>query len=168
MQPAKAANSHGLHFPLFRRRWHFSTWTHGKLCWKPQKSKVIPVLHIIKDMDKEQITSVQYRHKCRSILTLKKMPKAIKKHLTSETVHTLGVWCPTYLLHKINEILEGPKYKTTFPTVFRAACRWTGLKGCKHLDPWMLLITNKEPGGRLNKKDGLTRYDNSHVKDKTS
>ena len=28
--------------------------------------------------------------------------------------------------------------------------------------------TNREPGGRLNKKDGLTRYGNSHVKDKTS
>ena len=26
----------------------------------------------------------------------------------------------------------------------------------------------KSPGGRLNKKDGLTRYGNSHVKDKTS
>ena len=26
----------------------------------------------------------------------------------------------------------------------------------------------KHPGGRLNKKDGLTRYGNSHVKDKTS
>ena len=26
----------------------------------------------------------------------------------------------------------------------------------------------KEPGGRLNKKDGLTRYGDSHVKDKTS
>ena len=26
----------------------------------------------------------------------------------------------------------------------------------------------REPGGRLNKKDGLTRYGNSHVKDKTS
>ena len=25
-----------------------------------------------------------------------------------------------------------------------------------------------ESGGRLNKKDGLTRYGNSHVKDKTS
>ena len=25
-----------------------------------------------------------------------------------------------------------------------------------------------DPGGRLNKKDGLTRYGNSHVKDKTS
>ena len=25
-----------------------------------------------------------------------------------------------------------------------------------------------EAGGRLNKKDGLTRYVNSHVKDKTS
>ena len=24
------------------------------------------------------------------------------------------------------------------------------------------------PGGRLNKKDGLTKYGNSHVKDKTS
>ena len=27
---------------------------------------------------------------------------------------------------------------------------------------------DKLPGGRLNKKDGLTRYGNSHVKDKTS
>ena len=27
---------------------------------------------------------------------------------------------------------------------------------------------NKQPGGRLNKKDGLTRYGDSHVKDKTS
>ena len=27
---------------------------------------------------------------------------------------------------------------------------------------------NNNPGGRLNKKDGLTRYGNSHVKDKTS
>ena len=26
----------------------------------------------------------------------------------------------------------------------------------------------KGSGGRLNKKDGLTRYGNSHVKDKTS
>ena len=25
-----------------------------------------------------------------------------------------------------------------------------------------------QPGGRLNKKDGLTRYGDSHVKDKTS
>ena len=28
--------------------------------------------------------------------------------------------------------------------------------------------TNGLPGGRLNKKDGLTRYGDSHVKDKTS
>ena len=27
---------------------------------------------------------------------------------------------------------------------------------------------NGESGGRLNKKDGLTRYGDSHVKDKTS
>ena len=32
----------------------------------------------------------------------------------------------------------------------------------------VLLITDRDPGGRLNKKDGLTRYGNSHVKDKTS
>ena len=29
-------------------------------------------------------------------------------------------------------------------------------------------LVNRGPGGRLNKKDGLTRYGNSHVKDKTS
>ena len=29
-------------------------------------------------------------------------------------------------------------------------------------------ITMNTPGGRLNKKDGLTRYGDSHVKDKTS
>ena len=52
---------------------------------------------------------------------------------------------PTCPLHKINEILEGRKYETAFSTVFRAACRWTDLKGSKHLDPWMLVITNKEP-----------------------
>ena len=29
-------------------------------------------------------------------------------------------------------------------------------------------MLRKDPGGRLNKKDGLTRYGDSHVKDKTS
>ena len=31
-----------------------------------------------------------------------------------------------------------------------------------------VLYTEMGPGGRLNKKDGLTRYGDSHVKDKTS
>ena len=31
-----------------------------------------------------------------------------------------------------------------------------------------LFFYQKTSGGRLNKKDGLTRYGNSHVKDKTS
>ena len=57
----------------------------------------------------------------------------------------MGIWFPTYRLHKIKEILEGPKYETAFNIVFRAACRWTDLKGSKHLDPRMLAITNKEP-----------------------
>ena len=30
------------------------------------------------------------------------------------------------------------------------------------------LLLRQPSGGRLNKKDGLTRYGNSHVKDKTS
>ena len=30
------------------------------------------------------------------------------------------------------------------------------------------MANNEDPGGRLNKKDGLTRYGDSHVKDKTS
>ena len=32
---------------------------------------------------------------------------------------------------------------------------------------WTLYVV-MGPGGRLNKKDGLTRYGDSHVKDKTS
>ena len=32
----------------------------------------------------------------------------------------------------------------------------------------ILIKIQKQTGGRLNKKDGLTRYGNSHVKDKTS
>ena len=32
----------------------------------------------------------------------------------------------------------------------------------------LFLNDEQRPGGRLNKKDGLTRYGNSHVKDKTS
>ena len=31
-----------------------------------------------------------------------------------------------------------------------------------------VFILKQDPGGRLNKKDGLTRYGDSHVKDKTS
>ena len=32
----------------------------------------------------------------------------------------------------------------------------------------MSMLNLQKSGGRLNKKDGLTRYGNSHVKDKTS
>ena len=57
----------------------------------------------------------------------------------------LSTPCPTCHLHKIKKILERPKYETAFSTVFRAACRWTDLKGSKHLDLWMLAIIYKEP-----------------------
>ena len=35
-------------------------------------------------------------------------------------------------------------------------------------DPFCQTGFGRWPGGRLNKKDGLTRYGDSHVKDKTS
>ena len=142
----KTASSCGLHFPLFRTRWYCSTWTHGKHCWKPrksklQKSKIISVLDIIKDMGKEEITSVQYRHKFHRIFTFKKMLKAIKTFSTRNWArHALHVFCT-----RSRKYLEGPKYETAFSTVFRAACRWTDLKGSKHLDLSMLAIIIKEP-----------------------
>ena len=37
-----------------------------------------------------------------------------------------------------------------------------------HITFYMIKLNRKKPGGRLNKKDGLTRYGDSHVKDKTS
>ena len=36
------------------------------------------------------------------------------------------------------------------------------------LRDWEYIDEYQNTGGRLNKKDGLTRYGNSHVKDKTS
>ena len=46
----------------------------------------------------------------------------------------------------------------------------------EHLTPfwltfdWNIIFVDlrNRPGGRLNKKDGLTKYGDSHVKDKTS
>ena len=38
----------------------------------------------------------------------------------------------------------------------------------KWLEVVVALALGYFPGGRLNKKDGLTRYGDSHVKDKTS
>ena len=42
--------------------------------------------------------------------------------------------------------------------------------GPQHLsnDASFVIFCIKDAGGRLNKKDGLTRYGDSHVKDKTS
>ena len=37
-----------------------------------------------------------------------------------------------------------------------------------YLELWLEVVLLSAPGGRLNKKDGLTRYGDSHVKDKTS
>ena len=69
---------------------------------------------------------------------------------------------------------------------------WNWLTDCNHSGSWQGIITGgkvetnwifynlikcssnehflklRDPGGRLNKKDGLTRYGDSHVKDKTS
>ena len=50
-------------------------------------------------------------------------------------------------------------------TIFLQQCKFNGTC-CR---AWTIHITHrKHPEGRLNKKDGLTRYGNSHVKDKTS
>ena len=40
--------------------------------------------------------------------------------------------------------------------------------GCQVLSPDAKLAGYLTPGGRLNKKDSLSRYGDSHVKDKTS
>ena len=47
--------------------------------------------------------------------------------------------------------------------------KWNPLDSLKlPLEYYCVISSPEEPGGRLNKKDGLTRYGNSHVKDKTS
>ena len=45
---------------------------------------------------------------------------------------------------------------------------WRGVYGSEHLPGILCTSWNMFSGGRLNKKDGLTRYGDSHVNDKTS
>ena len=45
---------------------------------------------------------------------------------------------------------------------------WSGTEALKNLSVTEVFKKVSGSGGRLNKKDGLTRYGNSHVKDKTS
>ena len=49
--------------------------------------------HGVEDMDKEEITSVQYHHKCHSISTLKKMLKAYLKLSTPWAYDALHIFC---------------------------------------------------------------------------
>ena len=53
--------------------------------------------------------------------------------------------------------MNAPKYIALFANLVRTV-----------LDTKFLPDSFKRAGGRLNKKDGLTRYGDSHVKDKTS
>ena len=56
-----------------------------------------------------------------------------------------------------NDLLEKKYYRRT----------WFA-RLCENYQYWVNTVFAESPGGRLNKKDGLTRYGDSHVKDKTS
>ena len=45
---------------------------------------------------------------------------------------------------------------------------WAGVVEIPPPTSVFIYLLNRDTGGRLNKKDGLTRYGDSHVKDKTS
>ena len=54
--------------PMFRVRWHCSTLTQGNICWKPKKSKVIPVLDIFKTWARKKL------HLCSIIISAAASP----------------------------------------------------------------------------------------------
>ena len=62
--------------------------------------------------------------------------------------------------HEISQTIE----------TWNQICKWKFPLNVFYLKAEMILYNAivTDPGGRLNKKDGLTRYGNSHVKDKTS
>ena len=76
----------------------------------------------------------------------------------TELIRSLAIWLAEsrdYHLYII-QIKICAEYRDMLPRP-RLVCQEPGLRPiCR------------SPGGRLNKKDGLTRYGNSHVKDKTS
>ena len=82
---------------------------------------------------------------------------------------------PLELLHeqcgKQNNISRSGNWKYVYKklqnTIWNASADYV-----KPAKDWKRNVLNwysdRHPGGRLNKKDGLTRYGDSHVKDKTS
>ena len=82
MHRTKAASSRALHSSLFRVRWNCSTLTQGNLCWKPKKSKVIPVLDIFKTWARKKL------HLCSIIISAAASPlwwKCQRPYLTLST-----------------------------------------------------------------------------------
>ena len=69
--------------------------------------------------------------------------------------------CITYVLRKvIRDVNSGGIVLYTHQySASQLLCTWFA---------YAVFRCGYEPGGRLNKKDGLTRYGDSHVKDKTS
>ena len=95
-------------------------------------------------MGKEEITSAQYRHKCHSI----HFEEHVKSHKNIQYLKLSTPWAcdaiHVFCTRSRKYFKDKSMIQLAFSTVFRAACRWTDLKVSKHLDPWMLAITNKE------------------------
>ena len=85
---------------------------------------------------------------------------------------------------RLTQVMSSREGKTPWViTELRNCCCVSSVSMQRHWGIWIKMFrTNAEqeatkcetmfnllyPGGRLNKKDGLTRYGDSHVKDKTS
>ena len=52
--------------------------------------------------------------------------------------------------------------------IYNSVCKWFNTINMIRYWYNAYVDSNVDTGGRLNKKDGLTRYGDSHVKDKTS
>ena len=93
--------------------------------------------------------------------------KHIMKYVPSKMMQTIVFARRGVMLYFISIISTVPLLKLTH---FRITKTKPLLAKAMHESLWILLVCLRfnQPGGRLNKKDGLTRYGDSHVKDKTS
>ena len=104
----------------------------------------------------------RWRHNCChwQSETISNLRHDLSRDLTKSRWFSLvnTTWWPQMQIH-----LQAPIGHVTL-----VAITATTNLGPTHLVKWWLDKFERVPGGRLNKKDGLTRYGDSHVKDKTS
>ena len=140
---------------------HDITWS---VCFKSFHLKFLSIDHVVMEYIKQNRSTWYCSHCLINIFPFKNLENEID---FMSTVHESPI--KGSLIYLSDKIVLYVEYNLRIQMRIICVCfMFVWLNSCYQCGIWSMLSTETRPGGRLNKKDGLTRYGNSHVKDKTS